>query len=962
MGHGCLPLQDLDISSCSEFTDTGLGKFLTLRGKILKRLVIDGCFQAADETISAIGGCEELCILSARNITRPSDRALKNLATGTGCKWLSEVNFSAQLDGIDLTSWRYSPRFGAIGIQAIVAASSKQLVSLQIDGVFKVDDRVLRQFCATCPALKTLSLKEVSRVTDMGMGALARGCPLLSHLVVSGCYQLTDKSAIYVARPLLEYLNIGGCKKMTDTALLALASRSPSLTWLSVRNCEWIGDRGFIPLLKSCRKLKYLDAGGLVDITSDTLDCLPPTLMRENFRSCPQISGEAVSMAAKTLPLVQVMAGQPFCIEPADLACRMYNSYCIDKNRKDRAALIIQICYRGMKRFRNIRKRQHANLKMRRGVHCLELFLNRIYTRHGIEMLLKNAMHQQHLIRSTRAAVQVQRMWRGHCGRHTRDVMVTRRDLAAAWHCLSEGLKLERRDKAKSRAVSIIQQAVRMWLFELEASRLKEARWKSSIIIQGAWRRYSARMKAIKIAKQKVRSFSFLHYCSSACSFIRKLEMKEKQNPNPTVCLHLNLVITQVHEREQLKIHCQMTISAWWRALRGNKQDILQHTMQERLQQVLLKRQTKAATDIQRTWKRFVMTKQNWNAFRIQKFLRKGIEKQKRMKAVLVIQREWRQYHTVTQQMRARLISGFLDRHIIRQKRRSAAADVQRAWRCYVAREELRKKNKIRIWSQITMFQAVVRGMLVRSITIPTILNENRAGMVILRTLRAAVSRSRFERYIRAKKVKAIAYSEALQRANLIKKRREKRVIALLVGQTREGAARTIQRHWRVKAESLHEESRKHWGKIESEKDAQMHLVSNSASFNIVKRAGNTLRSLRQMMQGKSVGTTPGQRSRKQSKPNSTSHNNNKNMKNRRQTSTRKYTLRDDQDTISLPKAAHPNENSIPKLDKEYLAQDPRALAKYSILKWQARIINDKFLSVAFFFFFSCFFFYVTQI
>ncbi len=509
LGHACLPLQDLDISNCTEFTDAGLGKFLTLCGKTLKRLVIDGCFQAADETMSATGTCQELCILSARDITRPTDSALKDLAAGRGCKCLSEVNFSTQLDGIDLTNWRHSPQFGAIGIRAIVAASSKQLVSLQIDGVFKVDDRVLRQLGTTCPALKTFSLKEVSRVTDMGMGVLARGCQLLSHLVLSGCHQLTDKSVIYVARPLLVHLNIGGCKKITDTALLALASRSPSLAWLSVRDCEWIGDRGFTPLLKSCRKLTYLDARGLVDLTIDTLDWLPPTLMRGNFRSCPQINGDAVSMTARKLPLVQVMAGQPFCIEPASLACRMYNSYCIEKDRKDRAALIIQICYRGMKRFRNLQKRQRTNLKMRRAIHCLQLFLNKICTRHSIEMLLENALHHQHLIRSTTAAVQVQRMWRGFCGRQSRDAMVTHRDLATAWYCLSEGLKLERRDRAKSRAVSIIQQAVRMWLYELEASRLREAKWKSSRIIQSAWQRHSARMKAIKIAKQKVGPFSF---------------------------------------------------------------------------------------------------------------------------------------------------------------------------------------------------------------------------------------------------------------------------------------------------------------------------------------------------------------------------------------------------------------------------------------------------------------------
>ncbi len=161
------------------------------------------------------------------------------------------------------------------------------------------------------------------------------------------------------------------------------------------------------------------------------------------------------------------------------------------------------------------------------------------------------------------------------------------------------------------------------------------------------------------------------------------------------------------------------------------------------------------------------------------------------------------------------------------------------------------------------------------------------------------------------------------------------------MGQTREGAARIIQRHWRVKAESLHEESRKGLEKVEAEKDAQLHLVSNSASFNIVKRAGHTLRSLRQMMQ-KSVGTTPGQRPPKQSKSNSRSPNNN--MKNR-QTSTWRSSLLGEEDPISLPNVACASENSIPKLDKQHLTEDPRALVTCSILKWQARIITDQPLS-----------------
>ncbi len=416
-------------------------------------------------------------------------------------------------------------------------------------------------------------------------------------------------------------------------------------------------------------------------------------------------------------------------------------------------------------------------------------------------------------------------------------------------------------------------------------------------------------------------------------------------NPNPTVFSHLNLVNTQVCEHEHLllvQLESQIIISAWWRALRRKKQEILQHVMQERLQKILLRKQSQAATDIQKAWKHFVATKQDLNACLIQRFLRKRIQKKERMKAVVVIQREWRRYHIVIQQMRARLISNFLDRHITRRKKRSAAAVVQRAWRCCVAREELRTRQKIRIHNKIATFQAVVRGVLVRSIIIPTILSQNRAGMVILCTLRVAVSRSRFERVIRAKKVKALAHAESLQRADLIKKRKEKRVIALLMGQTKEGAARTIQRRWRVKAESLHEEARKRLERVEAEQHAQTHLVSNSVSFNIVKRAGNTLRSLRRMMQ-KPVETTPGQRPLKQSKSNSRSHNNN--MKKNRRTSTWRSSLREGEDPISLPNVACASENFIPKLDKQHLAEDPTALVTYSILKWQARIITDQSLS-----------------
>ncbi len=298
----------------------------------------------------------------------------------------------------------------------------------------------------------------------------------------------------------------------------------------------------------------------------------------------------------------------------------------------------------------------------------------------------------------------------------------------------------------------------------------------------------------------------------------------------------------------------------------------------------------------------------------------------------------------VIKEMRARLVSNFLNRHIRRRKKRSAAAVLQRAWRCYVAREELKIRRIHRIHEIITRFQAIVRGMLVRSIIFPRILSQNKAGAIITSTLRVAASRSRFERTLRAKKIIALAHAESLQRADLLKKRREKRVLAILIGQTKEGAARVIQRQWRIRVQSLHEEARKRLEKEKAEQQAQMRLVTNTDSFNVVKRAGSTLWSLRRLIRT-SAGASE-RRSVRQSRSNS-SHNN----RNSQTVSTWRSSLRDD--TRCLSNSAYKSEYSVPKLDKEHLVEDLRALVVHSILKWQARLIDHSLSEFLSFFLYS---------
>lgn len=104
-----------------------------------------------------------------------------------------------------------------------------------------------------CPSLKALSLWNVSSVGDEGLIEIAKGCPLLEKLDLCQCPSVSSKGLIAIAEscPNLTAVSIESCSKIGNEGLQAIGKFCPKLQSISIRDCILIGDHGVSSLLSS---------------------------------------------------------------------------------------------------------------------------------------------------------------------------------------------------------------------------------------------------------------------------------------------------------------------------------------------------------------------------------------------------------------------------------------------------------------------------------------------------------------------------------------------------------------------------------------------------------------------------------------------------------------------------------------------------------------------------------------
>lgn len=139
---------------------------------------------------------------------------------------------------------------------AVGTASRGGLGKLSIRGSNtdrEVTNLGLKAVAHGCPSLKVLSLWDLAAIGDEGLIEIASGCHQLQKLDLCNCPTISDKALIALAKncPNLTELWIESCPKIGNEGLQAIGQLCSNLRSVSIKGCASVGDQGIAGLLSS---------------------------------------------------------------------------------------------------------------------------------------------------------------------------------------------------------------------------------------------------------------------------------------------------------------------------------------------------------------------------------------------------------------------------------------------------------------------------------------------------------------------------------------------------------------------------------------------------------------------------------------------------------------------------------------------------------------------------------------
>ncbi|KAF3447116.1 hypothetical protein FNV43_RR12296 [Rhamnella rubrinervis] len=163
-------------------------------------------------------------------------------------------------------------RLAAIAVGTACRGGLGKLSIRGSNAVCGVTNLGLKAIAHGCPSLKVLSLWNMTSVGDEGLCEIADGCPLLEKLDLCQCPAISDKALLAIAKkcPNLTELTIESCSNIGNESLKAVAQSCPNLKCITIKNCSLVGDQGIASLLSSTSyiltKLK-LQALNITDVS-----------------------------------------------------------------------------------------------------------------------------------------------------------------------------------------------------------------------------------------------------------------------------------------------------------------------------------------------------------------------------------------------------------------------------------------------------------------------------------------------------------------------------------------------------------------------------------------------------------------------------------------------------------------------------------------------------------------------
>ncbi|KAL2518022.1 EIN3-binding F-box protein 1 [Abeliophyllum distichum] len=111
----------------------------------------------------------------------------------------------------------------------------------------------LKAIARGCPSLRELSIWSLSSIGDEGLLEIANGCHQLEKLDLCHCSAVTDKGLLAIAKncPNLISVTIESCSNIGNESLQTLGRSCPNLKSITIKNCPLVGDQGIAGLFSS---------------------------------------------------------------------------------------------------------------------------------------------------------------------------------------------------------------------------------------------------------------------------------------------------------------------------------------------------------------------------------------------------------------------------------------------------------------------------------------------------------------------------------------------------------------------------------------------------------------------------------------------------------------------------------------------------------------------------------------
>jgi EIN3-binding F-box protein len=190
---------------------------------------------------------DEFCSNSTTEYLKPEEKSAENKAEDPEIE--SDGCLSRSLEGKKATD----VRLAAIAVGTASRGGLGKLLIRGSNSARRVTDVGLRAIARGCPSLRVLSLWNLSSVGDEGLCEIANGCHQLEKLELCQCSEITDKALLAVAKhcPNLTDLTIESCSKIGNEGLQAIGRCCPNLKSISIKDCPLLGDHGVASLLAS---------------------------------------------------------------------------------------------------------------------------------------------------------------------------------------------------------------------------------------------------------------------------------------------------------------------------------------------------------------------------------------------------------------------------------------------------------------------------------------------------------------------------------------------------------------------------------------------------------------------------------------------------------------------------------------------------------------------------------------